>query len=916
MKNAISKEISNNCRADLRNLIDDYSDTFPINQWDLGKCDATSHRIDVKPGSQPIKLPNRRMPVHYKDDLKEKIDAFMNQQLITPCHSLYSAPAMLVPKKNGKLRLVIDYRKLIEQTIKSFRPIPSTEEIFDTLQGSAYFTTLDMSWEFYQLPMEPKSQNYSAFSTPFGSFKWLRMPMGLTGSSNTFQSLMEHVLVGLTWNITVPYLYDFIIFSKTPEEHIKRLQQVFQRFREANLKINPTKCAVFRTNVQILGHVISKIGLEADLEKVKAVQNFPVPQNQTNVKSFLRLRSYYRRYIKNFAMIARPLHKASETKSSFSWTEETQEVFESLKQHLSSTPILAFTDVKEPFLVYTDASLTAMGAVLAQVQDGKERAFCYASKAFSKSQTNYSATNWELLAIVTFTRHFKHYLLERKFKIVTDHHALQWLHNFKYPDGLTALWLEKLAAFDYEVQHRPGKSTGHADGFSQIPIVNQVTTSQSKEKLNEPVKTKIFELIHENGIFFESEDSLAHCISSDLKMSAGITRSFKHKFPYNFPESTNSPLFVQQLDDRFIYHLVTKKRFFQKPTYDSLRQSLEAMINHANNHKVTHNSMPKAACGLDRLECHKFERLIRKICAQSSLTITAYDQRKDEQPEKQDETPVRSALGQAQRQDEAMSKLIQWIEKGKVPTSQEKQGLPTLGWRLNNQLKSLQLLDGTLCRKFETADNQVVLQQVVPPSKTQEILSACHSSPTAGHLGVAKTSEKIKQRFYWPGLQEDTKLFVSRCPECQKRSDPPKKYHHSLVEWQASYPFHHIGIGFMGPLAMSNGNRHILVIADHFTKWYEAIPLPDQTATTTANALVDHWISRYGCPHSLHSDQGQNFESKLFEQLMQLLEMGKTRTTPFQPQSNAVIDGMNETLQNKLAKYINEEQSNWSQQLP
>ena len=399
-------------------------------------------------------------------------------------------------------------------------------------------------------------------------------------------------------------------------------------------------------------------------------------------------------------------------------------------------------------------------------------------------------------------------------------------------------------------------------------------------------------------------------------MFAGIARSFKRKFSYNFPETTNSPLFVQQLNDRFIYHLVTKKRFFQKLTNDSLRKSIEAMINHAHKHKVTQISMPKAGCGLDWLEWYKVERLIKENCAQSDLTITVYDQNKDEQSQKQKEAPVRSALGQAQRQDEALSKLVQRIEKRKVPTSQELQGLPRLAWQLNNQLKSLQLLDGILCGKFETADDQVVLQQTVPPSRTQEILSACLSSPTAGHLGVAKTSEKIKQRFYWPGLQEDTKLFVSRYPEFQKRSGPPKKYHHSLVEWQASYPIHHIGIDFMGPLPLSNGNKHILVIGDHFTKWYEAIPLPDQTAVTTANALVDHWISRFGCPHSLLSDQGRNFESKLFEQFMQLHEIDKTRTTPFHPQSNAVIERMNKTLQNMLAKCINEEQSNWSKQMP
>ena len=194
-------------------------------------------------------------------------------------------------------------------------------------------------------------------------------------------------------------------------------------------------------------------------------------------------------------------------------------------------------------------------------------------------------------------------------------------------------------------------------------------------------------------------------------------------------------------------------------------------------------------------------------CALSNLTIIVYDQSKDEQSQKQIETPVCSALGQTQRQDEAMSKLIDWIERVKVPTSQELQGLPRLAWKLNNQLKSLQFLDGFLCQNFENGDYEVVLKQTVPPSMTHEMLSACDSSSTAGHLGVAKTSEKMKQQFYGPRLQEDTKMFVSRCPESRKLSGTPKKYHHSLVEWQASYLFHHMGIDFMGPLPLSNGNR-------------------------------------------------------------------------------------------------------------
>ena len=358
-----------------------------------------------------------------------------------------------------------------------------------------------------------------------------------------------------------------------------------------------------------------------------------------------------------------------------------------------------------------------------------------------------------------------------------------------------------------------------------------------------------------------------------------------------------------------------RNAFFQKPIYDSLRQSLEEMTNHANKHKVTQINTSKAGCGLERLEWHKVERIIKKICAQPNLTITVNDQSGDEQSQKQEETPSHSALGQAQRQDEALSKLIEWIERGKMPTSQELQGLPRLAWQLNNQLKSLQLLDGILCRKFEIGDNEVVLQQIVPPSMTQELLSACHSSPTAGHVGVAKTSEKKNKHSTGQDCRK-TQNCLSGGARNVKRSGPLKKHHFSLVEWQASYPFHHIGIDFMGPLPLSNGNRSILVIRDHFTKWYEAIPLPDQTAVKTANALVDHWISRFGCPHSFHSDQGRKFETNIFEQLMQLLGMDKTRTTPFHPQSNAVIERMNKTLQNMLAKCMNEEQGNWPQQVP
>ena len=221
-----------------------------------------------------------------------------------------------------------------------------------------------------------------------------------------------------------------------------------------------------------------------------------------------------------------------------------------------------------------------MGAVLAQVQDGKERAICYASKSLSKSQTKYSATRRELLSLVTFTRHFRHYLLGQKFTIVPDHSALQWLHSFKDPDGITARWLKKLAPFDYEVRHRPGKSIGHADGLSRIPpkSVNAIETDlHSTSKQNEtPQIATIINIYQEViGNVFDSNGSIAHCVSADFNTSAGIARHFKRKFPtkylYNLDHSY-IPLWPQWLREtrRYLYHLVTKQKYFNRPTYGTL----------------------------------------------------------------------------------------------------------------------------------------------------------------------------------------------------------------------------------------------------------------------------------------------------------------------------------------------------------
>ena len=315
--------------------------------------------------------------------------------------------------------------------------------------------------------------------------------------------------------------------------------------------------------------------------------------------------------------------------------------------------------------------------------------------------------------------------------------------------------------------------------------------------------------------------------------------------------------------------------------------------------------MPCIGTGLDQLDWVKVELLIQETFLTSPVQVVVYilpDSDTHHRDISVKDEPF-SKFAQAQEPDESLKHVRLWVTQKIIPSQNELQGLPRLAWQMYNQLGSLYIQNGIPCRKFEPRNGRLAyLQQVVHPLLVTEIITSLHNSLTAGHLGAYKTLGKLRQHYYRPGFKTDVKHRILRCDKCQKRSGPPQKHRHSLVDWKISYPFHHIGLDFLGPLPTSNGCHYILLIGDHFTRWYKAILLPDQTAATTSDALLERWICRFGCPYSIHTDQGTKFESQLFANLVKKLEIDKTRTTAFHPQSNSVIERMNRTLLNMLAK--------------
>ena len=265
------------------------------------------------------------------------------------------------------------------------------------------------------------------------------------------------------------YLDDIIVMDKTFEDHLRNLAEVFDRLRSANLKLKPTKCAFACKEVAFLGHIVSDQGVATNLALTEKVSNWPEPQSVREVQQFLGLASCYRRFVQDFAQIAKPLHQLTEKSCSFRWSAECASAFQELRQRLVSAPILAFPDFNQPFILDTDASDAGMGAVLSQVQDGQEQVIAYASQVLSKQERRYCVTRRELLAVVTFVQHFRPYLLGLHFTLRTDHSSLTWLWKFKEPEGQLARWLDPLQEYDFTVLHRPGKRHSNADALSRLP---------------------------------------------------------------------------------------------------------------------------------------------------------------------------------------------------------------------------------------------------------------------------------------------------------------------------------------------------------------------------------------------------------------------------------------------------------------
>lgn len=894
-----------------------FSDIFHLSGDNLTSTNVLEHEIKTT-SSVPVNTKSYRFPDVHKEEVQTQINKMLCEGIIKPSTSPWSSPIWIVPKKadasgQRKWRIVIDYRRLNDITIGDSYPIPNISEILDQLGKCKYFSTLDLASGFHQIKISEQDAPKTAFSVPQGHYEFTRMPFGLKNAPATFQRLMNSALSGLQGIQCFVYLDDIVIYSYDLETHISKLTNIFDRLRHYNLKLQPDKCEFLRKEVSYLGHIITDNGVKPNPEKTKAVENFPIPKCAKDIKSFLGLVSYYRRFIPNLSKTAKPLTNLLKKDIPFLWQNDQQLAFESLKSALTSAPILAYPDFTKPFVLTCDASNYAISAILSQGPIGNDSPIAYASRTLNKAECNYSVTEKECLAILFGTKTFRPYLYGRRFKIVTDHRPLKWLFNCKDPGSKLVRWRLKLEEFDYEIEYKKGKINSNADALSRYPVNpvlpdSQPSTSTSPNPVPSPALDMPPDLLELRDLIDISPLDEAYTDFSPLDPPT------PPNLPDNEPitEQTDAPVEEPPSKSNFDYSDFLRSFANKDETYNTyikehnesilksncktilLPVSVDLDVSNPYVEELTSASNDIFTDG--ERELHSFKKSEYKGITYYLLFTKVYYFETSSYPD------IFKTL-KAVRDDILLTGHINEIAISDFKSSFD-------------QFSYVKIY-GMLMYLFNNTNVTINIHKntiIYPvPTEISKILKENHDIPIAGHLGSNRMYDRIKERYYWKNMRSDIESYVKTCKLCQTNKAFRQTNRAPMqITTTSTRPFERISLDIVGPLPEAGLTklRFILTLQDDLTKFSIAYPISNATAEESCECLV-HFISLFGIPKTILTDQGTNFTADLFKRTCEFLKIKQIWASPYHPQTQGALERSHSTLKEYLKSYVNENQTNW-----
>ncbi|KAK2423579.1 putative mitochondrial protein [Trifolium repens] len=444
-------------------IVNEYTDVFPEDVMSLPPEREIEFSIDLVPGSQPISVaPYRMSPLELRE-LKTQLEELLQKHIIRPSVSPWGAPVLLVKKKDGTMRLCIDYRQLNKVTIKNKYPLPRIDDLLVQLRGATVFSKIDLRSGYHQIRIKSSDVSKTAIRTRYGHYEFLVMPFGLTNAPAVFMDYMNRIFQPYLDQFVVIFIDDILIYSKDHQEHAEHLRIVLEILREKQLYAKFSKCEFWLSEVKFLGHVISKGGVSVDPSKVEAVLNWERPRNVSEVRSFLGLAGYYRRFILGFSELALPLTRLTRKGAAFNWDTACEVSFSTLKEKLTSAPVLVIPDPSKKYIVYCDASHKGLGCVL--MQEGAVVA--YASRQLKPHEENYPTHDLELVAIIFALKIWRHHLYGVQFELFSDHKSLKYLFDQRELNMRQRRWMEYLKDFDFSLNYHPRKANVVADALSR-----------------------------------------------------------------------------------------------------------------------------------------------------------------------------------------------------------------------------------------------------------------------------------------------------------------------------------------------------------------------------------------------------------------------------------------------------------------
>jgi len=877
------------------------------NNKQIGLTNVLTAKIETIPGAIPVKrYPYRMAPVH-KEALNKIVQEQIDIGILEPTNDgAWASPALLVAKPgNNGYRLVCDFRELNKVTIPVVLRIPRIDDVLDSV-GEAkpkYFSVLDLTHGFHQIPLDEESKDKCSFLVDNQKLRLTRMGQGLRNSSAIFQNMMDTVLKGIQHKYICSYIDDLILFSSTFEKHLEHIEEVLIRIKNANLKLSPKKCKFAVPRVKFLGHILSEEGVEPNDEKLEAIKSYPTPKTMKEVRGFLGVTGYYRRFVEKYADIAKPLYNLTKKNVPFVWSSECENAFQTLKNALIGGKILAFPDFSKKFVLATDASNIGVGACLSQEHDGVLKPVGYAGRGFTAAELNYHTTDKELLAVVFGVQQFKIYLIGAHFELHTDHAALRQILTTKNLEGRQARWVTFLQGFNFTPIYIKGKENIVPDALSRRHY--DVTHTDADEVIeNYPDISAINQINQQPIMIGPQPPKVTTNKQKHVSFAPGVTQDCIPILKSEFNEC------LARSDDNHDQAKSVKCHAGTDPDANKSAKSVTASVNKL--------PPPIFKEDVDKLSAYE-PRSVRDNPSVNAISRAKINARRDKlQPDLQHN--ANSALNEldlsvgkikaAQNKDPQTKTIINFLKYGRLPRNDKEARSILL------RQEDYIVIDDILYHihvPLAQKSTKAIAQLVVPQDLKKHVLYTHHDVALAGHTGIQRMISVMKQRYFWIGMVRDINEYVTTCKSCNQSKASNRNLIMPLtIRHPSPAPYHSMFIDCLGPLVKTARNhKYLVVVTDQYSRYVIAWPSPDITAKTIAAQFYQKVICVYGAPKRLLSDNGSSFIGQVFKELCTQFNIQQCFSTSYHPQAQGSVERANRSIINLMRNFVNSKQTDW-----